>query len=301
MDSKYSVYKSFRLLNIYEKLNRGEVVLKSDLSEEFGVSNKTIQRDISDLRAYFLEKNYSEIKYNKEKGTYYLEHLERQWLTNQEVLILCKILLESRALCKTELKLIIDKLTDQVLSKNKKIIKNMISNEYFNYVPLKHGKELIDIIWEIAQYIYENEIICFNYKRQDSIVKMHTIKPVSIMFSEFYFYLIGFGADGKKTYPIVYRVDRIENLKGTNEKFNIPYRDRFEEGEFRKRVQFMYPGELQTVRFTYSGYSIEAVLDRLPTAVVKSCENGIYTIEAEVYGNGIDMWLRSQGNIVKRL
>ena len=61
----------------------------------------------------------------------------------------------------------------------------------------------------------------------------------------------------------------------------------------------MYTGELRRVRFEYSGPSIESVLDRLPTAEVLAEKDGIYTISAEVYGNGIDIWLRSQGENVK--
>ena len=53
-----------------------------------------------------------------------------------------------------------------------------------------------------------------------------------------------------------------------NEHFLVPYADRFQEGEFRKRIQFMFGGELRTIKFLYKGLSIEAVLDRFPTAEV---------------------------------
>ncbi len=85
------------------------------------------------------------------------------------------------------------------------------------------------------------------------------------------------------------------------ENYWIPYKDRFQEGEFRKRVQFMYGGKLQRVRFLYRGLSIEAVLDRLPTAQIVGEENGVYTISAEVFGKGIEMWLRGQGDAVEVL
>lgn len=75
----------------------------------------------------------------------------------------------------------------------------------------------------------------------------------------------------------------------------------FQEGEFRKRIQFMYGGELENVRFVYKGPSVEAVLDRLPTAKAKKNEDGTYLVAAEVYGKGIDMWLRSQGNYVENI
>lgn len=81
--------------------------------------------------------------------------------------------------------------------------------------------------------------------------------------------------------------------------FENPYRDRFEEGEFRKRIQFMYGGRLRSIRFIYKGSSVEAVLDRLPTAQIIAKRPEGYLISAEVFGDGIDMWIRSQGNMVE--
>ena len=78
----------------------------------------------------------------------------------------------------------------------------------------------------------------------------------------------------------------------------MPYKDRFEEGEFRKRIQFMYGGKLETIRFRYMGSSMESVLDRLPTAEVIDSDDTSWTISAEVFGKEIEMWLRSQGTYV---
>lgn len=121
------------------------------------------------------------------------------------------------------------------------------------------------------------------------------------MFSEYYFYLIAFMADVSKDYPTIFRIDRIENVKSLNKKFQIPYKDKFNEGEFRKRVQFMYSGSLHRVTFEYSGQSIEAVLDRLPTAEILSCDNDKYVVRAEVFGDGIEIWIRSQGKLINVL
>lgn len=124
------------------------------------------------------------------------------------------------------------------------------------------------------------------------------------MFSEYYFYVAAFIDDEKvrenfkvinDSFPTIYRTDRIQSLKILEEKFRIPYSDRIEEGEFRKRIQFiMYGGKLRKMRFEYSGYSVEAVLDRLPTARIIDEVEGKYIVQAEVFGDGIDMWLRSQ-------
>lgn len=61
----------------------------------------------------------------------------------------------------------------------------------------------------------------------------------------------------------------------------------------------MYGGSLQKVKFRYSGSDIDAVLDRLPTAQILSEDNGVYIVSAEVFGKGIDMWLKSQGDRVE--
>lgn len=296
--------KSFRLLNINERLNKGEFLNKSHLAIQYNVSEKTIQRDIKDLRNYIAKTqfigNEVSIKYNKSKNVYYLVKHEQRGLNNKEVLAICKILLESRAFCKNELDSIIEKLLLQVTSKERGLIDKIILNERFHYVPLKHGKNMLNPVWELSQYIAKNEIIDITYKRKDGLLRKHTVKPVAIMFSEYYFYLVAFMADNTKDYPTIFRIDRFDNVKSTKERFVVPYKDKFSDGEFRKRVQFMYSGELHTVKFEYSGL-LESLQDRLPTAKIISEEDSVYIISVEVYGTGIKMWLQSQGEKVKVL
>ena len=297
--------KSFRLLNIYEMLSRGEVLNKEDLALKYNVSQKTIQRDINELRKYFDEQYLIDsrvrIKYNREEKGYMLIKVQREWLSKEEVLSLCKILLESRAFCKEELDILVDKLLRQSLPNQRKMINEIIQEEHFHYVPLRHNQKLIDKIWSIANYILRKEKIEISYTRQDGLNKNHEILPVSIIFSEFYFYLIAYIDKYRGDYPIIFRVDRISHIKKLNERFRIPYREKFSDGEFRKRVQFMYPGKLEKIKFIYSGDSVEAVLDRLPTANVLKENSDGYTIEAEVYGKGIDMWIKSQGDMIEVL
>lgn len=85
------------------------------------------------------------------------------------------------------------------------------------------------------------------------------VEPVSILFSEYYFYLNAYITkenDGKYTrkydYPAIFRIDRIADYKMMEQTFSLPYASRFQEGEFRKRVQFMYPGRLQSIRLRYT-------------------------------------------------
>ncbi len=297
--------KTFRLLNLYERLNRGEIVNKKEFADTFGTSEKSIQRDIEDLRTYLAEsyENGDEITvaYDASKKGYYLKKSDEEFLTNEEILGISKILLESRAYNKAELDKLINKLLSQASEAGKINIKDLILNEKFHYIPLKHGKPLLKHIWQLSEYITNKEIITFDYERQDHKITHRTVKPLSVMFSEYYFYLIAWFANDSKDYPAVFRIDRISNIKSEKEHFKIPYSERFEEGEFRKRVQFMYSGELKRFTFEFSGPSVEAILDRIPTATIISQNDKTYTIRAECYGDGVLMWLKTQGENVKIL
>lgn len=67
----------------------------------------------------------------------------------------------------------------------------------------------------------------------------------------------------------------------------------------RRRSLFMWPGKLRTIRFEYSGPSVRAVLDKLPTARIVGQHDNMVTLETEVYGDGIRMWLLSHGEYIK--
>lgn len=284
-----------RLLLLREDLEKGKNINKEEIKAKFDIDDKTFQRDIDFLRAFYTENINPEIeiKYDKKKKGYILKN-NKDRFRNEEILAISKILLESRAFCKDELDELLRKLRLLSEEDEMKQVKEMIKNEKFNYVPLKHGKKLLDLIWELSKYITKQEIISINYTTKEGKSKVHRIKPVSIMFSEYYFYIVSFMADKfVEDGPTIFRIDRIKKLKGTGENFEVPYLERFEDGEFRKRVQFMLSGKLRTVKFEYTGI-LEVVQDRLPTVEVieqSKMEDGTekYIITAEVYGKGIDM------------
>lgn len=304
-----------RVLGIYTKLMNGYLVRKAEEAVNYGVNERSIQRDIDDIRNY-LEADgervgcINSVIYDRIGKSYRLEQIYKMKLSNSEVLALCKILLDSRAFTKKEMTEMLDKLISCCVPKaNHQLVNDLISNELFHYVEPKHKTKFIDTMWDIGQAIRGCNYIEVDYTRmKDKAVVKRKLQPVAIMFSEYYFYLTAFIDDENvrkdfdvinDSFPTIYRIDRIKNLRVLDEKFYIPYSSRFEEGEFRKRIQFMYGGKLQKVKFKYFGTDIDAVLDRLPTAQILEEEDGVYTVSAEVFGKGIDMWLKSQGTMIK--
>lgn len=306
--------KTKRVLGIYTKLINGEFINKYQEANDYGVNEKSIQRDIEDIRD-FLESegdrtgSLNTIIYDKKENAYHLETNITTKLTNSEILGICKILLDSRAFTKKEMNVILEKLVDCcVPQENQKIVRGLLLNEAFHYIEPRHKTVFLDKLWDIGQAIQQCRYIEIDYLRTcDKKVVTRKVKPVAIMFSEYYFYVTAFIDDEnvrknfdviEDSFPTIYRIDRIKKLNILEEHFRIPYSSRFEEGEFRKRVQFMYGGRLQKLQFKFRGESVEAVLDRLPTAKIIAEENGVYTIAAEVFGKGIEMWIRSQGELI---
>ena len=303
---EYNTSSHGRVLEIYNELLEGGGICVSLAAERFGVSSKTIKRDINDIRN-FLEEQHAmngvnkEVIYDRNVNRYFLEGGER--LTSKELFAVCKILLESKAFCKSEFDSIMDKLTELCTGdKEQRHIREMLANERFHYCEPKHGKPIIDTIWNLSNAIKNHRKIKVTYERlTEPRHKERIIEPVGIMFSDFYFYLAAFIPEKQTQYPTIYRIDRFIRLEIMDETFRVPYSNRFEEGEFRKRIQFMYGGDLLKLEFKYYGESIEAIMDRLPTAEIISHEDGCYTLKAEVFGRGIKPWLLSQTDRIEVL
>jgi len=303
--------KHDRILEIYNRLLSGELLVKEDLAEEFHVNPKSIQRDIESLRDFCSNRmvegeDQSEVVYDRAAKGYKLVNSRSTTLTNAELFTIASILLENRSLNQEEMTGIIGKLVDACLpDKEKKKMRELVANELFHYIEPRHRKHLIERVWELGTAVYNHRIVHLEYRKTNGEITNALVKPVGIMNSEYYFYLIAYIGDNDRKhpgYPTVYRLDRIINCKTTGESFFVPYRNRFEEGEFRKRIPFMYTGKLQKVRFVYSGEDIDAVLDRLPSAKAEQQPDGRWKVTAEVFGElGFNMWAKSQGELVRLL
>lgn len=282
------------------------------------MDRRSIQRDFEHIRSFLAERASADgtdqrhLVYSKEKKGYLLSGERGSLMTNSEILAVSKILLESRAFTRGEMEDILDKLIMGCVPLNNiKLVTELIANEKHHYVELHHQSHIQDKLWDLGKAIQKCRLLEITYHKQVSskeIVK-RMVEPMAVLFSEYYFYLNAYIVEPdregnykeKYNFPTIFRIDRIVEYHETEETFHVTYADRFEEGEFRKRVQFMYAGELQHLRIRYTGRNVEAILDRLPTAEVVKKEECGYIVEAEVYGKGIIMWLLSQGDNVEVL
>lgn len=293
--------KQERILELFFRGLRGEALYVRKLADEYGISTKSVSRTISDLKSFLADHRdlvgNTELMYSSQERCYRL-HMD-EFLTNQELFALVEVMIGSRAFSKMELLSLTEKLRQLTTPENRGKLSDLIRKELYHYSEVKHDCDSVQaVLWQLANCISERREITLEYTRTDRVIVSHRLRPASVMFTDYYFYLIAFPVEGNLEKPLYFRVDRIKHITEHRKQFSANEGE-FDEGLLRQRSLFMWPGKLRTIRFEFTGPSVQAVLDKLPTARIIERDGGKYIIEAEVYGDGIKMWLLSQGNWVK--
>ena len=173
-----------------------------------------------------------------------MQMAQQTQFSNGELLAMCKVLLGSQAFSKKELDGLLNKIIARCdVPNERKILKSLVGNELFHYME-QHGADLKEELWELGQAVQGSHYIDVYCRNNDhDTAEQKRLKPVAILYLDQFFYLAAYeeknGLGGEKEYlasPEVYRVDKMHNLQVLEERFHIPYRKRFEEGEFRKQV-----------------------------------------------------------------
>jgi predicted DNA-binding transcriptional regulator YafY len=292
-----------RILEIFFRGLRGEDISVQQLANEYGVSTKSISRNINDLKAFLADHRElvggTELAYSHQDKCYRL-HMD-EFLSNKELFALVEVMIGARAFSGMELLTLVNKLKRFTTTEDRPKLNELIRKELYHYPEVKHDCESVqDVLWQLINCITDKQEISIEYYRMDRKWVTHRIRPASVLFSDYYFYLIAFRVEDAENRPTYFRVDRIKELTVHRKNFAKGEVSVFDEGLLRKRSLFMWPGPLRTIRFEFSGPSVQAVLDKLPTArIIERLGGNKYLIEAETYGDGIKMWLLSQGAWVK--
>ena len=291
-----------RVLEIFFRGLRGEDLCVQNLAYEYEVSTKSITRSLNDIKLFLSEHRelvgYAELQYSHRDKCYRLYMDE--FLSSKELFAMVEVLIGARAFSKDELLQLTSKLKRFTTPEDRNKLADLIRKELYQYPEVKHDCDsVMDILWQLMLCISEKREITVEYYRADRALREHRLRPASLMFTDFYFYLIAFNTEGDEDKPLYFRVDRIRHITEHRKKFTTADAPAFDEGLLRRRSLFMWPGKLRTIRFEFTGISIQAVMDKLPTARVIERTGRKYLIEAEVYGDGIKMWLLSQGPWVK--
>ncbi len=296
--------KKNRVLDIFYRGMKGESLSVGKIADEYGVSTKSISRDINEIKNFLSDNRdlvgNTELKYSSSSKSYYLEF--ENFLLSRELMAIMKMMVGCRAFSKMEMLKLLSKLKNFISYHDREMMERLLAREMYHYKEVGHDcKSVIESIWKLTRCIHNRIEISVTYYKMDRKLVERRIRPIAITFSDYYFYLIAYRSDKEDWKPLYYRVDRIVHIVEHRTRFTIDKDHDFDEGELRNKIQFMRWGEYRRIKFEYQGPSVQAILDKLPTARVVDVKGDVKIIEARTYGTGVNMFLLSQGSMVKAL
>ncbi len=289
-----------RLLTIFLLLQAGKRLSKAQISEKFEIDNRTTQRYISTLKSVLQNQHIpnTEIKFDTSDNTYRL--IGKTTFNKKDILVISKILLENRALNKSELKSLLEGLLSLLSREEQKEIEAITGSESFNYKSLTNDKDRIDTIWILSESIRRAQMLEIKYKAPLKDVKSHIIFPVSLYYDAHYFYLVAYHLKHEKY--TTFRVDRIETLSESDmKKPVISHKDKYKDGKFRNQKVDAFAGTKIYVTLIYKG-NAEIVLDQFPEHEILSENYDEIKVKITSQNTpGLKRWILGQGEAVTLL
>ena len=158
--------KQERVLELLFRGLRGEDLSIRNLANEYGVSTKSISRDITDLRAFLADHRdlvgITELKYSHQNRCYRL--FMDEFLTNKELFSLIEVLIGSRAFSKMELLTLVEKMKRFTTPYDRPKLNELIRKELYHYPEVKHDCESVQaMLWQLVNCITEKREISIEY------------------------------------------------------------------------------------------------------------------------------------------
>ncbi|MGN0596842.1 MAG: helix-turn-helix transcriptional regulator [Ruminiclostridium sp.] len=192
MKTETTRLKASRILKIYTDLINGEIVSKSEAVEKYGVSPRTIQRDIDNIRAFLGEQpetGLGQIVHSKKLGGYIIRYSGGSVLSNEEMSILQKLLYKTDPQRRTDLLKAMDKLID---SKQE-----------------ERSAEISEKLSDFRRAVKEKRYICIKYRYKDGEILSKRIMPTDISVKNSIVSVVD--SSGKE--PELYSMDCIDEYK----------------------------------------------------------------------------------------
>lgn len=289
-----------RLLTIFLRLQSGAHLAKTQLADEFGVSEKTIQRDFS-LLSGFLDTQpmvAAELAYDAKHHTRYLKG--KSLFNKKDILIISKILLENRSLNKEENKALLDSLLALISKDEQKEVSSIIASELLNYAPLSDTQNRIDKVWEWSEMIRKELVLDIDYQSPYNIKKRHTIFTASLYYDTHYFYIVAYNLVFDSYMTL--KLDRILSwVESKREKPSLSYGRKFRDGEIRNKRVDPFIGKELKIRVLFVN-DPAIVIDQFPTAIIiEKTPNGNIIEFVSQDTPGLKRWLLSQAESLRVL
>ena len=292
--------KDHRVLWIYKMLLDGKHLTKAELVEKYGITEKSIQRDMECVSAFLESEGTATLIYDKRTKEYYLEKFGQEKLQIQEMLPILKTIFESGAILPQKLFPILEKMVALMAdNKDRQELEQFLLQEETCYQPPIYKKPIGIILCQVEKIIKEHQWVKLCYCRTENSEEIEcVVLPQTVVMREKRFFLVAQTDIGIEYNAVaLYRIDRINKIEPLHE---AQFYQIQKQKEVREKVVSVAGGEEYHIRFLYHANSIITVKEKLPHAKFVPIKDG-WQVDAFVYGKGIGSWLRSLGKRVSNI
>lgn len=212
MEDIFKTDKATRVLMLYHQLLGGHTVDKYTYSLEYGVNERTFDRDIETIRS-FLSDIYSpnQLLFDRENNTYYLSGSRPVYMDRMDVTVMAKILLDSNLLRSDEMQGLVNVMLSSVKPYDAEVIKTYLSQDISLY---ESGtkKAILKFIGDLYSVIKAGQDIEVVLSDSEAEVEVIDVSPLQIICNDDKFCLL-VARDFKFNNIIKIPIESIVNFK----------------------------------------------------------------------------------------
>lgn len=236
--------KNTRMLNLFYKLILGYKVNKQLFCLEEGITERSFDRDIQDVRSYLSEKQpYCKVLYDRVNNNYYMTHTLGKKLESEETLFLINVLLSKKYLRDDELNGILTSLINNTDSATNRMLLEFVNSKKVNQIDQNCSVAILKMHWDLAKCIYKRNQITIFYKLEENKIVTRKLNPVELHYEDGHIYLIAYIVGRNYEYPAFYRLDRITSFKLHEDKYPQDLKLNFENKNIHKNLVGMMAGD----------------------------------------------------------
>lgn len=297
--------KAGRVLILFNALIRGRKINKADFANNYGVNERTFDRDIEAVRNILAEIHSSaEVLFDKLENHYYMknwsEH-ESRGLSAIEAIIVLKTLLSSRALRKDEMQGVFHSVYPLVVPDERKMVINAVNNDIEKYISPVHGKAVMKMLEDLSNVIQRRFKIELQYSEEGDCLKKYVVAPMAIIFFEYYFYLLAVPDGNDHVQPAVFRVDKIECFKLLDERYAMSLYEQWRQRNILSPSQAINSEKVVNVKLRCHKSVLEGLYSTFPRSQLVKDDGDWAVCSTVASDEAILRWVLSQGNYVELL
>ena len=189
-EEKFKTDKATRVLMLYHQLLSGQVIDKVTYTLEYGVNERTFDRDIETIRL-FLSDIYSgeQLLFDRESNTYYFSGKRPKYIDRMDAAVISKILLESRLLRKDEMHGLLNTILSSVTPYDAEVIKKYLAYDTQEYIS-DTDTAILKFVGDLYGVLKVGSDIEVMMKDSDGQIETIVVSPLKISCDKNRFYLI---------------------------------------------------------------------------------------------------------------